>query len=181
MKLLIASDLHGSFKYCDLLFKKYDEEKADRLLFLGDLLYHGPRNDLPEDYAPKKCIQLLNSYAEKIICVKGNCDSQVDQMVLNFPIMADYAVLELDGKFIYASHGHIYTEENPLPFVRNSVMLCGHTHVPKIARHENFTYLNSGSLSLPKENTPHSYMVYQAGAFVWKNLLTGQDFQKFEL
>lgn len=181
MKLFIASDIHGSFKYCSLVFQRYEEEKCSRMILLGDLLYHGPRNDLPEEYNPKKCIELYNQHAGEILCVRGNCDGEVDQMVLKFPVMADYAALALGEKLVYLTHGHLFTEEAPLPCAKGSVMLCGHTHVPKIAEHQDYVYLNSGSASIPKENSPHSYMIYEDGVFFWKNLVTGQIFQKYQL
>ena len=105
---MFASDIHGSAYYCEKMLEAYEAEKADRLILLGDLLYHGPRNDLPRDYAPKKVIAMLNEYKDQLYVVRGNCDAEVDQMVLQFPIMADYCVI-LDGsRTIYASHGHIY-------------------------------------------------------------------------
>lgn len=108
MKWMIASDLHGSAFYCRQMIKAFQREGADRLLLLGDLLYHGPRNDLPEGYAPKEVIPLLNSLKQKLLCVRGNCDAEVDQMVLDFPILADYAVLPVGGRLVYATHGHVH-------------------------------------------------------------------------
>ncbi len=173
MKLMIASDIHGSKYYCQSLMKRLEDESPDKLLLLGDILYHGPRNDLPRDYSPKDVISMLNGVSEKILCVRGNCDSEVDQMVLNFPIMASYAVLFADGLTIYASHGHEIGENNPPPLSGDAcrqILLCGHTHVPKAARHESFTYINPGSVSIPKEKSPHSYMTYENGLFVWKDI-----------
>ena len=108
MKYMFASDIHGSAYYCRKMLDAFEKEEADRLLLLGDLLYHGPRNDLPKDYAPKEVIPMLNAYKNVIYNVQGNCDAEVDQMVLEFPIMADYALLELEGRTFYLSHGHIY-------------------------------------------------------------------------
>lgn len=176
MKWMIASDIHGSAKYCELMMQAFQKEQADMLLLLGDLLYHGPRNDLPEDYAPKKVISMLNTMSSKIVCVRGNCDCEVDQMVLNFPIMADYVVLDTGKKLIYATHGHHWNEKNPLPMPAGSVLLCGHTHVPKNTDYKGFSYMNPGSVSLPKENSFHSYMVENKGIFVWKNLLTDEEY-----
>lgn len=169
MKWMIASDLHGSEYYCKELLRAYEREQADRLLFLGDLLYHGPRNDLPRDYQPKKVLAMLNAFKENILCVRGNCDGEVDQMVLEFPIMADYCVLPLGERLIYATHGHHYNEEHPLPMQRGSILLCGHTHVPKCTPHENFVYLNPGSVSIPKEGSWHGYMILEHGTFTWKD------------
>ena len=107
MKWMIASDIHGSAFYCEKMLKAFEREQADKLLLLGDILYHGPRNDLPKGYAPKKVIELLNNIKEKILCVRGNCDAEVDQMVLEFPVLADYMLL-FDGTCaIYATHGHV--------------------------------------------------------------------------
>lgn len=170
MKIMIASDIHGSAYYCQKMMERFDEEKAERLLLLGDLLYHGPRNDLPRDYAPKQVISMLNERSDKILCVRGNCDAEVDQMVLKFPIMADYLVLFANERSLYATHGHKFNEETPLPCAKNSILLCGHFHVPKIVEHEDYVYLNVGSVSIPKENSFHSYMIFENGKFVWKDI-----------
>ena len=180
MKWMIASDIHGSAKYCRLMVEKFASENADRLLLLGDLLYHGPRNELPEEYEPKKVIELLDSLKDSIVCVRGNCDAEVDQMVLHFPIMADYAVLDFGGKnLIYASHGHIFNKENPLPMKKGDILLCGHTHVPACEKTGDFIYMNPGSTSIPKENSPHGYMIFENGKFQWKNLLDGKIYMEF--
>ena len=169
MKWLIASDIHGSEFYCKEVLKAFEREQADRLLLLGDILYHGPRNDLPKDYAPKSVISLLNEKKDKLLCVRGNCDAEVDQMVLEFPILADYAVLDLENCLLYATHGHIYGEFNPPSLQKGDILLCGHTHVPKCVEYDNFVYMNPGSASLPKENSPHGYMTLENGVFVWKD------------
>lgn len=181
MKLLIASDIHGSAYYCRMLLEAFEKENADKMLLLGDILYHGPRNDLPKDYAPKEVIAMLNPIKEKILCVRGNCDTEVDQMVLSFPVLADYAVISVDGTVIYATHGHKYNEENLPPLAKDDFLLCGHTHIPQIEKHGNYTYLNSGSVSIPKENTPHSYMIFENGKFIWKNLENGEVFMDLKL
>lgn len=170
MKLMIASDIHGSAYYCKQLLVAFQREQADKLLLLGDILYHGPRNDLPRGYAPKEVIELLNPFKEQILCVRGNCEAQVDQMVLDFPVLADYAVLFVDGVTIYATHGHEYNEKNPLPMAKGSVLLHGHTHVPCYVEHENYIYMNPGSVSIPKEDSAHSYMILEDGKFRWKDL-----------
>lgn len=170
MKLFIASDIHGSAYYCRLMLERYRAEKADRLLLLGDVLYHGPRNDLPEEYAPKQVIAMLNELKNEILCVRGNCDTEVDQMVLEFPVLADYALLRIDDRTIYATHGHIYNENNLPPIQKGDVLLNGHTHVPKCVKHENYTYMNPGSVSIPKENSHHGYMTLENGVFLWKDL-----------
>ena len=170
MKLLIASDIHGDAACCEKLVARY---KADKILLLGDLLYHGPRNDLPDGYAPKKVIELLSEISEKIICVRGNCDTEVDQMVLPFPILASLALI-YDGKAeMFCTHGHIYGEENFPRLCKGGVLLCGHTHVPAFVKHEDYTYVNPGSVSIPKENSPKSYIIYENGTFTYKDLEGG--------
>ena len=170
MKWMIASDIHGSEYYCRELLEAYEREQADRLLLLGDILYHGPRNDLPKGYQPKKMIELLNHYKQDILCVRGNCDTEVDQMVLEFPILADYCVIA-DGKsLIYATHGHHFYEQNLPPFHKGDILLCGHTHVPKCTEHADYIYMNPGSVSIPKEGSWHGYMILENGVFLWKDL-----------
>ena len=169
MKLMIASDIHGSAFYCSKMIEAYKREKADKLLLLGDLLYHGPRNDLPKEYAPKKVIEMLNGIKEEILCVRGNCDTEVDQMVLEFPVMAEYCILYLDNRMVFATHGHIFnTVDKPL-LKKGDILLNGHTHVPKCEQMEEFVYMNPGSVSIPKENSAHSYMIWDK-EFIWKDL-----------
>ena len=170
MKIMIASDIHGSALYCRRLIKEYEKEKADRLFLLGDILYHGPRNDLPDEYAPKKVIEMLNEKKDEIFCVRGNCDTEVDQMVLNFPILADYAVLSVGERLVYATHGHVFNENNLPPLKKGDILLNGHTHVPKCTEHESFVYLNPGSVSIPKENSARGYIILENGVFTWKSL-----------
>ena len=130
MKYLIASDIHGSAKYCRMLLDAYAGEQADRLILLGDLLYHRPRNDLPEEYAPKEVLRMLNAHASEILCVRGNCEAEVDQMVLSFPVMAEYALLSLGSRLVYLTHGHHAGRDNPPPLQPGALLLCGHTHIP---------------------------------------------------
>lgn len=181
MKLLMASDIHGSAYYCDLLIKAFEKEKADRILLLGDILYHGPRNDLPEEYAPKKVIEMLNGIKDRIFCVRGNCDTEVDQMVLNFPILADYCVIPVKNKIMYCTHGHKYNENNLPPMSKGDILLNGHTHIPKLSIHEKFIYMNSGSVSIPKENSRHSYMILEDGVFTWKNILDFTSLNEYKV
>ena len=176
---MIASDIHGSAYYNDLMLERYKEEKPEKLLLLGDILYHGPRNDLPKDYAPKKVLASLNEIADKILCVRGNCDGEVDQMVLDFPIMADYLYMYIDGLELYVSHGHIYNQNKPLPALKG-FFLCGHTHVPLIEEHENFVYLNPGSVAIPKEDSRHSYMMLENNEFVWKDLESKEIYMTYK-
>ncbi len=169
MKWLIASDIHGSAYWCRKLIEKYKEEKVDRLILLGDVLYHGPRNDLPEEYAPKQVIAMLNEIKDDILCVRGNCEAEVDQMVLDFPVLADYALIDLGEKMIYLTHGHVYNESKVPPMKKGDILLHGHTHVPKCVEHENYIYMNPGSISIPKENSRHGYMTLENGVFLWKD------------
>ena len=166
MKLMIASDIHGSAYFCRKLVEAYKNEQAEKLILLGDILYHGPRNDLPEGYNPKEVIELLNPLADRILCIRGNCDTDVDQMVLDFPILSDQALIFADSVPMLAVHGH-----KELPKVQNGyVVLCGHTHVPEYAVNDSFVRINPGSVSIPKENSPHSYMIFESKTFYWKNL-----------
>ena len=170
MKLLICSDIHGDAKCTEEVLRVFESERADKLLILGDILYHGPRNDLPENYAPKKVIELLNAKREKILAVRGNCDTEVDQMVLAFPTLADYAILSLDGLTVYATHGHVYNTSNPPPLCPGDILLHGHTHVKTVTPFgESNTYINPGSVTLPKENNPRTYMVYENKKFEIKD------------
>ena len=178
MKWMIASDLHGSAYYCKKMVEAFEREGADRLLMLGDLLYHGPRNDLPRDYAPKEVIPMLNGLKNKLCCVRGNCEAEVDQMVLDLPVMADYCILPAGEKLIYATHGHIYNGKNPPPLAEGDILLHGHTHVPAWTEFgQGNVYLNHGSLSIPKENSPHSYMTLEDGVFYWKDVDTGEIYR----
>ena len=178
MKLMIASDIHGSATHCRPLKEAFDREQPVKLLLLGDLIYHGPRNDLPRDYAPKKVIEMLNAVKENILCVRGNCDTEVDQMVLQFPVMADYCALMWENHVIYATHGHVHGEDNPPPLSGRGLLLCGHTHVPCCNRHETFTYLNPGSTSIPKNGSAHSYAILEGNAMIWKDLADGCEYMR---
>ena len=169
MKLMIASDLHGSAYYTQKLLEAHGRERPDKLLLLGDLLYHGPRNDLPRDYAPKKVIAMLNGLSHEIFCVRGNCEAEVDQMVLDFPVMADYCILFEQGRTIYVTHGHLFGEQNPPKLKAGDILLTGHTHVPACADH-GWWYLNPGSVSIPKQDSWHGYMTLEEGLFLWKDL-----------
>ena len=182
MKWMIASDLHGSAYYCRKMLEAFEREGADRLFLLGDLLYHGPRNDLPREYAPKEVIPLLNGKKEKLLCVRGNCDAEVDQMVLEFPVLADYAVLPVGRRLIYATHGHIYHVNNLPPLTPGDVLLHGHTHVPAWTEFgQGNLYLNPGSVSIPKENSPHSYMTLEGNTMQWRELESSAVFHELTL
>ena len=180
MKFLIASDLHGSATYCRALLAAFDREGADRLILLGDVLYHGPRNDLPEGYAPKEVIALLSPLKDRILAVRGNCDTEVDQMVLPFPLLADYAVMPVGERLMYMTHGHKYGEDTPPPLSHGDLLLQGHTHVSGIKEKEGFTLLNPGSLSLPKEGTPRGYILLEDGVFSFRHLESGETYATFK-
>ena len=199
MKLMIASDIHGSALYCGQMLRAYEREGAQRLLLLGDILYHGPRNDLPEGYAPKEVIAMLNPLKEDLLCVRGNCDTEVDQMVLDFPIMAEYCLLELPcavspGKSagghglqlttVFASHGHVYNPHHLPPLKDGDILLNGHTHIPACGERlsmdgRTYWYLNPGSVSIPKEGSARSYMIWEDGEFIWKNL-EGEEYMTWK-
>lgn len=180
MKLMIASDIHGSALYCNQMIEAYRRENAEKLLLLGDILYHGPRNDLPDGYAPKEVISLLNEMREDVLCVRGNCEAEVDQMVLDFPVLAEYCVLQIDGNTIYATHGHVFNEQNPLLMKKGDILLNGHTHVPKYTEHETYVYMNPGSISIPKEGSERGYMILEQGKFIWKTL-EGKAYMEYQL
>ena len=164
MRYMVASDIHGDFYWASRVAETFEKEHADRLVLLGDILYHGPRNDLPEGYAPKKVIPLLNGMADKIIAVRGNCDAEVDQMVLDFPIMADYKQIESGGKTFVLSHGHIYMPGRvPADMPEGAVFLSGHTHVVKDEIVSGVRCINPGSPSIPKENSAPSYIIIDDG------------------
>ena len=170
MKLMFASDIHGAAECCEKMLKRFDEEKAEKLFLLGDILYHGPRNDLPADYAPKKVIAMLNERKNQLLCVRGNCDTEVDQMVLEFPIMAEYALLYLDGRTVFLTHGHKFNTDNPPLLNNGDILLHGHTHVQTIDESRSYIYMNPGSVSLPKNGMPKSYMIYEDGVFSLREL-----------
>ena len=186
MKLMIASDIHGSALFCEKRIEAYNAEQPDKLVLLGDLLYHGPRNDIPGGYDTKKVAALLNGIKENIICVRGNCDSEVDQMVLPFPVLADYALFSVenaDKNFrLFLTHGHLFNADNPPQLNAGDVLLNGHFHVPC---HKQISggayYLNCGSVSLPKDGTPHSFVLLKNGKFTWIDLSTGKPFDEFSL
>lgn len=170
MKLMIASDIHGSAYYCQKMIDAFHQQNADKLLLLGDILYHGPRNDLPKDYNPKAVIEMLNPLRDKLMCVRGNCDCEVDQMVLDFPVLADYAMLYVDGVTIFATHGHTHNCDNLPPLNKGDILLHGHTHIPALKDMGSYTYINPGSVSIPKEGSDHSYMIMDNGEFSFFSL-----------
>lgn len=180
MKWLIASDIHGSIYYARKLIEQADKEQVDKIILLGDLLYHGPRNDLPKEYNPKEVIKLLNDNASRIISVRGNCEAEVDQMVLNFPILADYAILVFDNITFFATHGHLYNETKLPPLRKGDILINGHTHVQKFKKYVDYTYINVGSVSIPKEDGYYGYTIVENKEITFKNL-DGEVINKYQL
>ncbi len=170
MKLFVASDIHGSAYYCKKMLEACDREQAERILLLGDILYHGPRNDLPREYAPKEVIRMLNERKDHIYSVRGNCEAEVDQMVLEFPVLADYCLIPVGKRVVYATHGHVYNEEKLPPMHPGDILLHGHTHVLKAERREGYLLLNPGSVSIPKENNVPSYGILEESCFTVKDM-----------
>ena len=181
MKYLIASDIHGSAFYAEKLVRAFETEKADRMILLGDFLYHGPRNDLPEGYDPKQTAALLNTLKDVTLGVQGNCDAEIDQVMLQFPIMAQYGFLACGSRTVLFTHGHVFNDENPLPMKPGDVMIYGHFHVPLCEEKQGKVFINPGSVSIPKENSPHSYLILEDDTLIWKNLLTGESFGECKL
>ena len=180
-KFIIASDIHGSAYWCEKLLQVMREENA-KLILLGDLLYHGPRNPFPDGYDPQKVFTMLNAEKENILCVRGNCDSEVDQMVLEFPIRADYAQVYVNAHTLFLTHGHLFNKEILPPLKKGDLLLNGHFHTPANEILENGVhYLNCGSVALPKEGTPHSYILYDHGTFYFKDLETDGIFDCLSL
>ena len=173
MKLMIASDLHGSSYYVNLLLQRLAEEKPEKFLLLGDILYHGPRNDLPRDYGTKKTAAMLNALESAPLCIRGNCDGEVDQMVLDFPVLADFAAVFADGYTLYLTHGH-HRDEAAKALSGGDILLFGHTHVPLFEKKDDIYYVNPGSVSIPKEGSRHSYLLFENGTFTWKDVETAE-------
>lgn len=165
MKLMFASDIHGSAAGCRSMFKAWEREKPEKLVLLGDLLYHGPRNDLPEEYHPKEVIRMLNSHKEDLLCVRGNCEAEVDQMVLEFPVLADYCILYLGGQMVFVTHGHLFSEQEPPLLGKRDILLTGHTHIWAARKCGDWYYLNPGSVSLPKEGRSATYLIWEEGEY----------------
>ena len=180
MKLVVISDIHGSLKYTKKAIEIFNREEGAYLLILGDILYHGPRNPLPEEYNPKEVAEVLNQYSNKIIAVRGNCDSEVDQMLLSFPCMGDYSIVLYNNKKLFLTHGHIYNESNMPNISAEDIMIHGHTHILGLNRKDGISIINPGSISYPKENNPHSYGVIEGDLFYIKTL-EGDIINKIEL
>ncbi|MBR0359850.1 MAG: phosphodiesterase [Clostridia bacterium] len=167
MKIMIASDIHGSEKWARRLAEEYRKSGARRLVLLGDILYHGPRNDLTEGHNPKAVIEILNTLKDEIVCVRGNCDAEVDQMVLDFPIMSDKARMSIEGGHkMYFTHGHIYSVDNFPDAEKGDIVVQGHTHIPMDEMRNGIRRVNPGSVSLPKGGSDHQCLLYDDGEFV---------------
>ncbi len=177
MKWMIASDIHGNADFCGQMLRRFEEEKADRLLLLGDILYHGPRNDITEGYAPKTVAGMLNGIREKLLCVRGNCDCEVDQMMLEFPILADYALLDMGSRLVFATHGHVYNEDHLPPLKKGDVLIHGHTHIPLHTEKDGILCLNPGSVTISKNGCERGYMTLEDGVFFWKTL-DGREYDR---
>lgn len=181
-KFIIASDIHGSAYWCEKLLEVYRREQPTKLVLLGDILYHGPRNPFPDGYKPQDVADKLNTIKDRIICVRGNCDSEVDQMVLNFPILADYALLSANGKTFFLTHGHLFSDGNPPPLSSGETLLNGHFHLPTFKRLDGgINYANCGSVALPKDGSPHSCVIFQGSELSWLDLSSGKVFHKVDL
>ncbi|MGI6107465.1 MAG: phosphodiesterase [Lachnospiraceae bacterium] len=178
MKLLIASDIHGSAYWCAKLEEAVGKENPDRILLLGDLLYHGPRNDLPQGYSPKETAKILNSWKGRVFCVRGNCEAEVDQMMLDFPVLAEYSVILAENRVIFATHGHHYNIDALPPLSPGDILLYGHTHVPLCRKKDGVLCLNPGSVSLPKNGSGHQYLLLEDGMLMAGDLEKGTLWQK---
>ena len=177
MKYIIASDIHGSAQYARLFARRVEEENPDKVILLGDLLYHGARNALPGEYNTLETAAILNGMKEKLLCVRGNCDSEVDALVLEFPIGAEYCILPIGNRTAILTHGH----KTPAVLKKGDILINGHYHVPAFEERENCTYVNCGSVSIPKQNSPHSYLVLEGENLRWKDVQTGEIFRKEEI
>lgn len=165
MNYLVVSDIHGAYSGAQAIEDALKYHNLKNTLCLGDVLYHGPRNDLPNDYAPKKVIPIMNQLKNNIICVRGNCEAEVDQMVLEFPCMADYNIVPMKTHKVFMSHGHIYSPNNLPTLNENDCFLSGHTHIPTAYQKDGIYLLNPGSISLPKEDHPRTYAVLTDDSF----------------
>lgn len=180
MKYIIASDIHGSAHWCRKLVENFRREEADRLLLLGDILYHGPRNALPEEYDPMSVAAMLNAPELCTMGVRGNCDAEIDQMVLDFPMFCDYALLSHGKRSIVLSHGHIFSPDNLPPMRNGDIFISGHIHVPVCEDKNGILCLNPGSVSIPKEDSSYSYLLFEDGLFQWKDM-DGKVYKEFRL
>ena len=180
MKYLIASDIHGSASACEHVLRLFEREGCDRLILLGDLLYHGPRNPLPDAYDPPKVAQMLNEKAHLIHAVRGNCDAEVDQMVLKFPVMADYALMPVGSRQMFLTHGHVLGPSCPPPHCPGDILLFGHIHVQKCEKQDDLFLLNPGSAAIPKDDSRKAVMTLEGTLFRWVDLSSGEEFMRWD-
>jgi len=180
MKIFFMSDIHGSLYFLKLAIDRYSQEAASHIVILGDVLYHGARNPLPRDYNPKEVAALLNTYSDKIIAVRGNCDSEVDEMVLTFPMFSTYSSVLYNDKRLFLTHGHIYSEQNMPKLCAGDTFFYGHTHIPKAEKSGDITIINPGSISIPKENNPNTYGILEDNVFTVKRI-DGTMFMQIEI
>lgn len=176
MKVLVISDIHGSSYYAEKIKEIVEKENPDKIILLGDLYYHGPRNDLTQEYAPMKVAEILNSLKDKLLVVKGNCDAEVDEMISDFKF-EDHLLLDINGKKIYFTHGHRYNIE-VIPYEDFEVLIYGHIHQGFIQEKEGYLFANPGSISLPKCGTEHSYLILEKDKFILKNV-DGEVLQEY--
>lgn len=181
MKYMIASDIHGSAESCSRLLGYYEEYGCERLVLLGDLLYHGPRNDLPSGYDVRTVADMLNKYAAVIYAVRGNCDADVDKKMFDFPIEARYMVLTEGGKAYFATHGDRYNCGHLPPIMGVDVLLTGHTHVPACENHIDYIYCNPGSVSIPKGGSCKSFMIIEGNHLEWRALDDGRIYMSTDI
>ena len=180
MKVLVISDIHGSGYYAEKIKEINEKEQPDKIILLGDIYYHGPRNNLSQEYEPMKVAQILNSLKDKLSVVKGNCDAEVDQWLVDFPIISEMGCIMIDGISMYITHGHKYNYENKPPMCPHDILIFGHTHVPFAEDCEDGIFINPGSVSIPKEGSKNSYLIYENGVFLWKDL-DGEVYKSLEL
>lgn len=180
MKLFLISDIHGSEYYLKKALEQFYKEKADYIIILGDILYHGARNDLPFGHNPKGVIKILNEISDKIIAVKGNCDSDVDEMVLDFPVESIYSNLLIDDRRMFLTHGHKYNKNNMPNLPENSIFIYGHTHIFEASYKDEIYFINPGSISIPKGGNPSTYAIYKDNFFIIKDI-EGKEIKKIEI
>lgn len=181
MKYLIISDIHGSYYYLEKIINIFNNNNFDKLIILGDILYHGPRNDLPKGYEPKKVVALLNQYKDKIIAIKGNCDAEVDEMVLDFPLH-DKLILKLNDKNILLIHGqHLKFNQEDVIDQNINFIFYGHYHIYGFKNISNIVYINPGSVSLPKEKLNHTYIIFDKKNILIKDLLDDKTLESLDI
>jgi putative phosphoesterase len=170
MKLLILSDIHGSFKALEKTLEAYGKENCSMIVLLGDVLFHEPQNSISRSPEIKKTIELLNSVSDKILAVRGNCDREVDQTVLHFPIMNEYRILFDGNRQLFLTHGHLFNKYNMPSLNKGDIFACGHSHVAQIIERQGIIHFNPGSISMPRENTLSSYGLYDGENLLVKSL-----------